>query len=94
MILYVSLQLSAAHKCSRELRFHQIDWNEPLRVEIFTKEMIVFPGLSSIGQALIVLHHQLMMAIPHAFIQRKEYTQRYYAAPTALTNLHIRFRCQ
>lgn len=43
-----------------------------------------FPELISIGQAVIVLWHQLMMAIRHAFIQRKAYTQQYCSAPTTI----------
>lgn len=38
--------------------------------------------LISIGQAIIVLRHRLMMAILHAFIQREAYTQQYCSAST------------
>lgn len=44
----------------------------------------VFPELISIGQAVIVLRHQLMMPILLAFIQRKAYTQQYCSASTTL----------
>lgn len=32
---------------------------------------LVFQELISVGQTVVVLHYQLMMAIPHTFIQRK-----------------------
>lgn len=44
----------------------------------------VFPEIISIGQDVIVLHHHLMMAICHAFIQRKEDAQLYCTGPNAL----------
>lgn len=43
-----------------------------------------FPKLISNGQAVIVLRFQLMMAILHAFIHEKAYTQQYGSASTTL----------
>lgn len=43
-----------------------------------------FPKLISNGQAVIVLRFQLMIAILHAFIHEKAYTQQYGSASTTL----------